>query len=82
MIYLIKWNTNVLNQWWNNYGCWCESNKHQICEQHYVWNSIACICENGKYLARIIDDSVITCDEIIDVEETGFNEKNYNFITL
>ena len=27
-------------------------------------------------------DSVITCDEIIDVEETGFNEKNYNFITL
>ena len=82
MIYLIKWNTNVLNQWWNNYGCWCGSNKHQICEQDYVWNSIACICENGKYLARIMDDSVITCDEIIDVEETGFNEKNYNFITL
>ena len=26
--------------------------------------------ENGKYLANIIDDSVITCDEIIDVEET------------
>ena len=44
------------------------------------------ICENGKYLASIIDDSVITCDEIIDAETkscdkerktvtTNFNEK-------
>ena len=23
-------------------------------------------CENGKYLASIMDDSVITCDEIIE----------------
>ena len=41
-------------------------------------------CENGKYLASIIDDSVITCDEIIDAdmetksheEETKTNTKN------
>ena len=41
-----------------------------------------CSCENGKYLASIMDDSAITCDEIIGSydEETkailiNFNEK-------
>ena len=28
------------------------------------WNPATCNCENGKYLASIMDDSVITCDEI------------------
>ena len=28
------------------------------------------MCESGKYLASIMDDSVITSDEIIDEEET------------
>ena len=37
--------------------------------------------KNGKCLARIIGDSVITCDKIIDNQETktiptNFNEKN------
>ena len=39
--------------------------------------------ENGKYLASIMDDSVITCDEIIESYDeetktisTNFNEKN------
>ena len=31
--------------------------------------SCTCSCENGKYLANIMGDSVITCDEIVDVEE-------------
>ena len=26
------------------------------------------MCENGKYLASIMDDSAITCDEIIDAD--------------
>ena len=48
--------------------------KHHICE-----NPATCNCKNGKYLSSIIDDSLITCDEII-VEErkavpTNFNEK-------
>ena len=30
-----------------------------------VWNPAMCNCENEKYLASIMDDSVITCDEII-----------------
>ena len=65
------------NQWWNNDKCRCECKKHHIGEKDYVWNLATCNCENGKYLANIMDDSVITCDEITDVEETNFNEK-YN----
>ena len=34
--------------------------------------------KNGKYLAGITGDSVITCDEIIDVEETTTLPKNFN----
>ena len=44
---------------------------------------IACIYENGKYLASIMDDSVIMCDEVVEScdEEiktipTNFNENN------
>ena len=36
----------------------------------YIWNSARCICENGKYLKTTIDDSVITCDEIIDATDS------------
>ena len=32
----------------------------------HIWNLATCICENWKYLTSIIDDSVITCNEIID----------------
>ena len=39
-----------------------------------VWNPATCNCENRKYLASIMDK--IICDEIIDVKETNFNEKN------
>ena len=47
--------------------------------------------KNGKYLAIIVDDSVITCDEIIQSKdkkaeaksnnETNFNEKKATFKT-
>ena len=43
--------------------------KYHICEKDYIWNPATCSCENGKYLASIIDDSVIMCYEII--EETN-----------
>ena len=46
-----------------------------------------CSCENGKYLASIMDDSAITCDEIIgsyDEETkailTNFNEKKNKLV--
>ena len=34
----------------------------------YIWNPATCSCKKGKYLERIIDNSVITCDEIIEEE--------------
>ena len=44
--------------------------KSQICERDCIWNTAACNCKNGKYLASIIDDdSMITCDEIIEEKE-------------
>ena len=33
-----------------------------MCKKHYICNPDTCSCENGEYLASIIDDSVITCD--------------------
>ena len=42
----------------------------------YIWNPSTCICENRKYLASVMDDSVITCNEIIEeTVPTNFNEK-------
>ena len=56
---------------------------HHICEKDYVWKPATCNCENGKYLASIIDDSAIICDEVIESyhEEiktipSNFDEKN------
>ena len=39
--------------------------KNIFVKNDYFWNSATCNCENGKYLASIMDDSVITCDEVI-----------------
>ena len=65
------------DQWWNNDKCRCECKKRHVCEKDYVWNPATCNCENGKYLASIMDDSAIMCDEIKESydEETHFNEK-------
>ena len=70
------------NQCWNNNECRCEFKNHHICGKYYVWNPATCNCENGKYLASIMDDSKIICDEVIKSynEEiktipTNFNEK-------
>ena len=57
--------------------------KNNICEKDYVWNPASCNCQNGKYLTNIMDDSVMTCDEVIESYDqeiktipTTFNEKN------
>ena len=36
-----------------------------VCKKGYTWNPATCSCKNGRYAKSIIDDSVITCDEII-----------------
>ena len=49
-----------------------------MCEKDYMWNPATCSCRNGHYLASTSDDSVITCDEIIEKTETiltYFHEK-------
>ena len=69
-------------QWWNSDKCWCEYKKRHVCEKMYILNPATCSCENGKDLASIMDDSAITCDEIIESSgketetiPTNFNEK-------
>ena len=52
------------DQWWNNDKCRYECKKCQVCETYYVRNPATCSCENGKYLASIMDDSAIMCDEV------------------
>ena len=71
------------DQSWNNDKCRCECKKHHVCEKNYVWTPTTCSCQNGKYLASIMDDSAITCDEAIESYDeemkpipTNFNEKN------
>ena len=63
-------------QWWNN-KCRHEQKKHYLCEKGYVWNLATCNCENGKYLASIVDDSSIMCDEFMESynKEKHFNKK-------
>ena len=34
-----------------------------IYKKDHIWNPSTCSSENGRYLASIVDDSVITCDE-------------------
>ena len=69
-------------RWWNNDRSRCECKKHNVCEKDYVWNPAKCNCENGKYLASIIDDPTIICNEVIKSYDeevktipTNFNEK-------
>ena len=67
------------NQRWNDDKCRCECKKHQICEKDYVWNLATYNCENGKYLASIMDDSTIICDEVIKSYDEGMKTIPTNF---
>ena len=50
-----------------------------MCKKNYIWNPATCTCKIGKYLARIIDDSVNTCDEIIDVEAKSYDRNKNSY---
>ena len=45
------------------------SKKCPAYEKDHVVNPVTCSCENGNYLANIMDDSAISCDEVKDVGE-------------
>ena len=63
----IKWNSNQSGIMIN-----VDVNvKNSIREKDHIWNPTTCSCKNGKYLANIMDDSVISCDEII----ASYNEE-------
>ena len=51
-------------------------------KKDYIWNPAACSYKNGKYLASIIDDLVITCDETIDVEAVSNDKETKTVRTL
>ena len=65
--YKWKFNGKKCNsdQWWNNDKFPCEFLKCHVSEKDHTWDPATCSCENGKYLASIVDDSTIACDEII-----------------
>ena len=67
------------NQWCNNNKCWCECNKHHMCEKDCVWNPVTCNCEHGKHLASIMDDSAIICDEVIESYDREIKNISTNF---
>ena len=47
-----------------------------------VWNPAICSFENRKYLASIMDKSVIICDEVIDVDaEAKSNDEIKTILT-
>ena len=56
--------------------------KRHVCEKDYVWNLATCNCGNGKYLASILDDSAIICDEVESYDEDegikSYDETNFN----
>ena len=52
------------NQKWNNDIFQDECKNYSMCKKDYNWNPSTCICENSKHRIRIVDDSVILCDEI------------------
>ena len=66
------------DQWWNKDKCRCEHKKCHVCEKNYVWNPATCNCENGKYLARIMDNSAILCNEVIE----PYDEETKNIPTI
>ena len=48
---------------WNNNKCLCETKNpkdYHVCEK--IW-----ACLNGKHLGNIIENSVITCDKIVNI---------------
>ena len=69
----------ISDQKWHNNKFWCGRKKHHSREKDCTWNPATSSSENDKYSASIIDDSVITCDKIIEetkVVTTNVNERN------
>ena len=45
--------------------------KKNVCKKGYIWNPITCSCENCRHENwSIINDSIITCDIILETIES------------
>ena len=85
----------------NNHKCQCEYKKlikHCVCDEDYAENPSTCVCNCDKdcgiceYLKdcecmkNLVDDLVVTCDEIEDTPESAVinpsNGTNYWLITV
>ena len=66
------------NQNWNNDQCQCECKNEKLLFMRKILYLQSCegSCKNGKCLASIIDDSVITADEMIETTKIKFVWKN------
>ena len=70
--------TLTKDQQCNSDKCLYECKRHHLYEKDDIWNPAICSCKNGKYLESIMDDSAITCGEVIEktkIVPTNFNEK-------
>ena len=52
--------------------------KNVMYVKDYIWNPPTCSCKNEKYVASIMDDSAITCDEINE-ETKAIQRRNKNY---
>ena len=50
--------------------------KTSYMQKNYIWTLVRVVVKDEKYLASIMDDSVILCDETIDTEETKTDPQN------
>ena len=41
-----------------------------MCEKDYIWNTATYGCENGEYVGNIIDNLLISCDQIMDTTKS------------
>ena len=63
--------TQIKNEITVSVGVSVKIQKNIVCvKKDYIWNPATSSCENGKYVRSIIDDSVITGDEIIKETKT------------
>ena len=69
----------------NNDKCRCECKtlkEHYVCKKGCICNPAANSCKNGKYLASIIDNSVLKCDETIETRKTAPTKSTLTFFYI
>ena len=67
-----KFNSKTINSnhKWNNDKFQCECKWYHARKEDYSWNPSALICVNSRYLKSIADESVVVCNEVINVTDS------------